>query len=168
MTRRKPLLFLDVDGVLNVFGADFERQMIELPGERFPHYLYPTSNTKSFLRWAWSVFDVYWCTAWGPDANVIATWARLPKKPCAANVRSSSMEWKLDGVKEIRNDSNRKAVWIEDGIGKVAEEWVSVQENFFYVHTDYRVGVTKTHACFLADILHLPMEAWRGARSRNG
>lgn len=163
VTRQKPILFLDVDGVLNVLSEN-ATTCIELPDSPFPHHLYPTQHTLPFMRWAWDVFDVRWCTAWGEHANVIAKWAELPERPCAASPRSRSMEWKLDGVKATLGRGSPRAVWIEDGIGAIAEAWVSKRRNFFYVFTDHRVGVTKTHVNFLADILNLPMEGWRGKR----
>lgn len=167
MTRQPPILFLDVDGVLNVFpedDAELQKRRIELPGDRYPHLLHPTEHTLPFMNWAWNVFDVRWCTAWGPSANIIAKWAELPDRPCAADVRSASEEWKLDGVRELLTQAPRTAVWIEDGISELAEAWVSKQEKFFYIFTDHRVGVTQAHAKFLADILDLPMEAWHGKR----
>jgi hypothetical protein len=164
VTRQPPILFLDVDGVLNVLGENYEKCQVELPGARFPHLLHPTEHTLPFLNWAWDVFDVYWCTAWGPDANVIAKWAALPERPCAADIRSASLEWKLDAVKKFLGRKKHTAVWIEDGIGPVAERWVARKHGFFYVHTDFKVGVTKAHAGFLADILNLSMEAWHGKR----
>jgi hypothetical protein len=162
VTRRKPILFLDVDGVLNVLRPDYDERKITLPGDKFPHYLYPTEHTLPFMRWAWDVFDVRWCTAWGEDANVIAKWAELPERPCAASPRSTSMEWKLEGVRAVMAVNRRRpATWIEDGIGPVAEAWAAKKRDFFYVFTDHTVGVTKAHATALSDILKLPMEAWR-------
>jgi hypothetical protein len=157
---RQPILFLDVDGVLNVLGEDYEKSQVELPGDRFTHLIHPSIHTLPFMRWAWDVFDVRWCTAWGPDANVIAKWAGLPEKPCAADVRSASLEWKLDAVRQTLGRRKHIAVWIEDGIGPVAERWAARKKDFFYVHTDHKIGVTKAHAGFLADILNLPMRAW--------
>jgi hypothetical protein len=113
------------------------------------------------MRWAWTVFDVYWCTAWGEQANRIADWAKLPQRPCVADVRSSNAEWKLDGVKAFMKGKRGAALWVEDGIGPVADAWVGKKQNFFYIHTNFRVGVTRNHAACLADALKLPMEAWK-------
>jgi hypothetical protein len=161
MVKRKPDLFLDVDGVINVFAEGYQNRAVEVDGDKFPHLLYPSEHTLPFMRWAWTVFDVYWCTAWGEQANRIADWAKLPQRPCVADVRSSNAEWKLDGVKAFMKGKRGAALWVEDGIGPVADAWVGRKKNFFYIHTNFRVGVTRNHAACLADALKLPMEAWK-------
>lgn len=161
MASEKPTLFLDVDGVLNVFARGYHKRAVEVNGERFPHLLYPSKHTLPFMSWAWNCFDVYWCTAWGENANCIAKWAALPQRPCVADVRSSSGEWKLDSVKAFVEGKKTPSVWIEDGIGPIAEAWAAKAVNFLYVHTEFRIGVTRKHAACLADILGLSMEAWK-------
>lgn len=158
MTRQKPALFLDVDGVLNAFPKGFQERAVELDPTGI---LYPTKHTLPFMRWAWAEFEVYWCTAWGETANRIAKWAALNNRHCVVDVRNSHLEWKLQGVKAFLEGQQRTCVWIEDGIGPVAEAWVAKRKNFFYVHTDPLVGVTKNHAACLADWMGLSMEAWR-------
>lgn len=164
MVERKPVLFLDVDGVLNVFARGYQKRVIELPGKKFPHRIYPSKHTIPFMRWAWSTFEVFWCTAWGEDANVIADWAKLEHRPSAVDRKSVKMDWKLAGVQAVLRRAKRPAAWIEDGIGEEAEAWVAKQKNFHYIFTHFKVGVTKTHAKYLADALGLSMEAWNGKR----
>jgi len=159
--KKRPYLFLDVDGVLNVFRKGYHKRSVEVQADRFPHLLYPSKHTLPFMRWAWATFEVFWCTAWGEDANAIADWAGLPHRPCGASTRSSSPEWKLDGVKATLQGHRGCAVWIEDGIGPEAGAWVAAQRNFFYVYTKHKIGVTRKHAACLADWLGLSMETWR-------
>lgn len=160
MVTRKPALFLDVDGVLNVFSEGYEKRAVEIAGDKFPHMLYPSEHTLPFMRWAWAAFDVHWCTAWGEQANRIADWAKLPHRPCVANIRSASSEWKLDGVKAFVKRKPGPFVWIEDGVSPIAEAWVAKRKNFFYIYTKHDIGVTKNHAACLADALKIPMNAW--------
>lgn len=159
MTRQKPALLLDVDGVLNAFDKDLDHRAI--PIGKKTSIIYPTEHTLPFMHWAWSQFDVYWCTAWGEGANEIAEWAGLPERPCAADVRSSDPDWKLIGAKDLRARFKGKIVWIEDGIGALAEAWVSGQKDIIYVHTNMRLGVTKDQALALCKTLDLSMEAWK-------
>lgn len=167
MTRPKPVLFLDVDGVLNVFSndeADILKRRIELSGDRWPHPFHPTKYTLPFMRWAWKNFDVLWCTCWMEDANVIAKWAGLPERPCVATSKMGGSDFKLTGAKLFREKDKRPVLWIEDGLFKETDDWVAEQENFFYIHTSFRKGVTKKHALWAADILNLSMEGWDGRR----
>ncbi len=164
--RKKPYLFLDVDGVLNVMkpdAADLKRREIILPGrDGLSHRLYPTKFTLPFMRWAWNTFDVQWCTAWRLDANVIAKWAGLPERPDATVCRSGRMmDWKLEGVQNFLKGRTPTCVWIEDGIGEEAEAWTAKQKNFIYIHTKFKIGVTRRHAACLSDWLKLSMEAWK-------
>lgn len=156
----KPILFLDVDGVLNVMRpdmADLKRREVLLQAEHYPHHLYPTKFTQPFMRWAWDTFDVQWCTAWRLDANLIAKWAGLPERPDATICRSGRlMDWKLEGVQNFLKGTTPLCVWIEDGIGPEAEAWTEKQPNFLYVHTNPKHGVRRKHVLFLMDALQLP------------
>lgn len=157
----KPVLFLDVDGVLNVLGKDadgLKKREVMLQAEKYPMHFYPTRFALTFMRWAWQVFDVQWCTAWRQDANLIAKWAGLPERPSILIMKSNKMmDWKLEGVQNfLEGKGNPLCVWIEDGIGQEAETWVAGRENFFYVHTRFYVGVRRKHVRFLQDALKLP------------
>lgn len=161
MVTEKPILFLDVDGVLNVLTPDMKdlkarEVLLQEPGGH-PHHLYPTKFTLPFMRWAWETFDVQWCTAWRLDGNLIAKWAGLPARPDATICRSGKMmDWKLEGVQNFLQGKNPLCVWIEDGIGKEAESWVEKQPNFFYVRTNPHLGVRRKHVRCLIDVLKLP------------
>lgn len=154
----KPILFLDVDGVLNVFSRDMKQREVLLkePGS-YEHRLYPTKFTQPFMRWAWDTFDVQWCTAWRLDANRIAKWAGLPERPDATICRSGKlMDWKLEGVQNFLQGRTPLCIWIEDGIGEEAESWTEKQPNFLYIHTNPKHGVRRKHVFALMDALQLP------------
>jgi hypothetical protein len=158
VTRLKPTLFLDVDGVLNAFPKGFQKRAVELG---HIDILYPTKHTLPFMHWAWAEFEVYWCTAWDEKANKIAKWACLEERPCVADVRCSHVEWKLQGVKAFLKGRKQGAVWIEDGISPAAEAWVSKRKGLQYVYTDPKTGITKAHCKPIAALLGLSMEAWK-------
>jgi hypothetical protein len=136
----KPVLLLDVDGVLNAFPPGYEERMVRLSGVGF----HPTQTTLPFMRWAWEKFTVFWLTAWFGSANEIADWAKLPRRPFLGDPKDFG-DYKLKAVSEKFHEFPGKVVWIEDGIGEAAEAWVKERKNILYVETDPFVGVTEDH-----------------------
>jgi hypothetical protein len=57
----KPLLFLDVDGVINVPGADDEGEYVQT-GNGFPAWI--PYGTKERVHGLMKHFDIVWATAW--------------------------------------------------------------------------------------------------------
>jgi len=146
MTMRRPVLLLDVDGVLNVLSrnrADLKKREVRLswrPG-RFISF-YPTKLTLPFMKMAWRLFDVRWLTAWGKGANMIAEWARLPAKPA---IRDSGLpDWKATGARKALASRKGPVAWIEDGLSDEAHALVR-ERGWIYFETDPFVGVTQAH-----------------------
>jgi hypothetical protein len=136
----KPVLLLDVDGVLNVIrDAETQARAIRLPNKVT---FYPLPVSKRFLRWAWKHFDVRWLTSWFSGANLIAEWASLPPRPAFCD-RSGPGDWKFNQVRDSFKDHKGKVVWIEDGIVKEAQAWVDERPNVKYIHTDTFTGITQ-------------------------
>lgn len=161
MSISKPILLLDVDGVLNVpvnkAKGSALRTAVSL--EDAPTF-YPVKNTRKIMEWAWENFEVYWLTAWFQMANKIADWVGLPSKP-ALDDRSPGLsgDYKLRAVKRLFSNHDGKVVWIEDGIGKEAEEWVATKPNFRYIYTNSYQGLKFEHvqeACEFAGV------KWKG------
>lgn len=98
----KPTLFLDVDGVLNVLGKSvhgLKKREVRLQAEKYPMHFYPTPFALTFMRWAWQVFDVQWCTAWRQDANLIAKMLiRLSPKATSASILKHAEEGNNHGL----------------------------------------------------------------------
>lgn len=150
MIPKKPILLLDVDGVLNVVGPDWESRVVRLrnhvPG------LHPTRYVLPFLRWAWPRFEVMWLTAWGSDANRIAEWAGLKPARVLADPSHATDDYKLKAVRGHFGSTTPSVpvFWIEDGIGVEEMEFVSERPWMFYLATEPMEGVTPAHAKILA------------------
>lgn len=175
----KPILLLDVDGVLNIIGPGCKKREVRLVKEPA---LYPMPFVLPFMKWAWRSFDVVWCTAWREGANEIADWAGLPRRPAVvetagyfrnlkrrfkdpAQWQEKQRDWKVSGAKKIVGRKRRRVLWIEDGISLEAHEWVRTRPDTHYVATDSFEGVTPSHARILAklaDLEGLPVDATQG------
>ncbi len=183
---KKPVLLLDVDGVLNVIdrsGFCLKRRitlMVTIRGELFPHRFYPKPLALPFMRWAWRHFDVHWLTAWRETANSIADWAELPQVPAlvedpkkmkrlydrAKRARDvpkawAAIDWKLEAVKDWFSRSERTILWIEDGISEEAHRWIDKRPNAQYFGTDSFVGVTRQHIAEMAKFAGIEKERLR-------
>lgn len=139
---KKPVLLLDVDGVLNVIDKTCENREVRFeraPGIFLPFY--PTKNAKTLLELAWSSFDVYWLTAWRNGAHLISRWAGLEDRPVL--YANEGDDWKVTAIKNVMSElESRKVAWIEDGISAEAKVLVA-EKGWTYFHTDPFVGVTE-------------------------
>lgn len=183
---KKPVLLLDVDGVLNVIdrkGFCRKRKIVlfvTIRGELFPHSFYPKPLTLPFLRWAWRHFDVHWLTAWRQTANSIADWAGLPQVPSlvedpkkmkrlykrAARAKDKAkawgaIDWKIEVVKDWFSRSKRTILWIEDGISEEAHEWIGRRPSVRYFGTNSFVGVTRKHIAEMSKFAGIEKEPLR-------
>lgn len=121
MTR--PYLLIDVDGVLNPFGAvvvpdGFSRH--ELMG----YEVWLSSRHGSWLNRLATWFDLAWATTWEHHASaLIAPQLGLPEDlPVIEFHRGSAYQtWKLPAVEEFVGD--RPAAWIDDDLWTDAFTW---------------------------------------------
>lgn len=156
----KPLLLLDVDGVLAPFGAT--------PTEGYPGYIYNedyrihvSDANKERLATLTKHFDIHWCTAWGEDANdVISPLHDLPTYPVVSlgsvatdiggfvQFHSTDTHWKASAIAAYVED--RPYAFVDDDIDdrgvqyamerdkKVPTLWLPVRCQIGL--TDYHVG----------------------------
>lgn len=140
----KPLLLLDVDGVLNVCHiATWDRRKVTHEGKN----LHPEAYTLDFMKLAWSNADVWWCSAWMQHSNIWARWAGLMERPCIVDIvrpsRSKYREdWKLHCARRLfGRDSWRRIIWIEDGFSEETRQWARKHRNWKLIDIDPELGV---------------------------
>lgn len=165
----KPYLLLDVDGVLNVVGLDWESREVRLGANGAAPSFHPTKYVLPFMRWAWPRFEILWVTAWGTGANLIAKWAGLPSRPALADPsdRDGVDGYKLKAVSREfgRRSPGVPVFWIEDGLGERDLDWISERPWIFYVASEPHEGVTPAHARILAALSGIAPPARARARA---
>ena len=143
----RPLLLIDVDGVISLFGFDPEQR----PDGRFvnvdgiPHLLSATAGER-LLRLC-EDFEPVWCTGWEEKANDYLPHALgLPGPFPHISLAGSSPEvgghWKLAGIDRYAG-RERPVAWIDDAHDDRCETWAAVRPGpTLLVSTDPATGLT--------------------------
>lgn len=126
MPAERPLLLLDVDGVLNPYAAatcpDGFAEFAFFPGEE------PVRLCERHATWLADLngaFDLAWATGWGPNANhLLAPFLGLPQLPF---VRFPPIPFqaheKVPAIAEFA--AGRAAVWVDDMLTPEAYRWAA-------------------------------------------
>lgn len=141
MTR--PLLLLDVDGVLNPLGVR------EAPG----FMPYQIGGMRVLLsrdhgRWLTTLedlFDLTWATSWERDADLIAERIGLPRGLPVITFTGQS-EWTVKLPDIVRHVGDRALAWVDDQLGAEAHAWAASRRwPTMLIETESRVGLTLEH-----------------------
>jgi Swiss Army Knife RNA repair-like protein len=168
--RRLPLLMVDIDGVVSLFGA-WERarwQRGEGAGERplegslhsiegMPHFL--SSTAAAHLLALSSVFELVWASGWEERANehlphLLGLPPELPflrfQRITGSPPTQSNAHWKLDAIDAYAG--GRPLAWVDDALNSACHEWAAARAApTLLVQTDPRQGLTAREATRLAD-----------------
>jgi hypothetical protein len=123
----RPILFLDVDGVLSIFGFDTSEPLPApfswidgiahcIPRESAP--LLEELNRR---------FELVWATGWEEKANeylpgiLELSFGELPCLTFDGQATFGSAHWKLDAIERYAGD--RPAAWIDDNLGDSGRLW---------------------------------------------
>jgi hypothetical protein len=146
----KPVLFVDVDGVISLFGFDPSG---ELPGpfhwiDGIAHCI-PTESGPRLVRLA-ERFDLVWATGWEEKANeYLPHILELPFRelPCLSfdgRARFGSSHWKVDVVDGYAG--GRPAAWIDDNMDDSVKLWARGRKApTLLVETKPANGMTDEH-----------------------
>jgi hypothetical protein len=146
----KPILFVDVDGVISVFG--FAPDAAHLPGpfhwiDGIAHCI-PTDVGDRLLR-VGEHFELVWATGWEEKANeylphILGLKSEFPVLLFQGRAVFGSAHWKLDAIDQYAGD--RPAAWIDDNIDDECRDWAARREApTLLVHTESPVGMTDAH-----------------------
>ncbi len=148
----KPLLLVDVDGVISLFGFPLGAR----PAGRFEmvdgiaHFL--SASAGKHLRLLADAFEPVWCTGWEEKANeylptalgLDRPWPYLSFERAAGPGVSTQGHWKLEAIDAWCGE--RAVAWIDDAHGPACEAWATARPApTLLVTTDPAVGLTEAH-----------------------
>jgi len=157
----KPLLLIDVDGVISLFGFD----PASPPAGRFEmvdgfaHYLSATAG--EHLRELSREFELVWCTGWEERANEYLPGALKLRDPLPLITfdgidRPPGAHWKLAAIDAYAGPSTPLA-WVDDAHDHRCTEWASARPApTLLVATEPAVGLADAHVAELLDWVRDP------------
>jgi len=124
MNSEKPILAVDVDGVISLFG--FEETPKECRFEMVDGVMHCISlRAGERLGRLAEHYDLFWATGWEDKANFyLPRMLGLPELPYLrfdGNARFGSAHWKLGPLQEFSRD--QPLAWIDDNLDESCYRW---------------------------------------------
>ena len=145
-----PLLLLDVDGVISLFGfgETYPPAGSGTIVDGIPHWI--SASVGPLVARLCAVFECVWCTGWEERAGehlpsllgIPGGWPHLSFGPPGNRTR----HWKLDAI-DAFTGPERPVAWVDDDHDETCEQWASSRIGpTLLVATDPAVGLTETQA----------------------
>jgi hypothetical protein len=147
--KHKPVLLVDVDGVISLFGFDLDKR----PAGRFvwvdgiAHYLSATAG--GHLRDLAPHFELVWCSGWEERANEylpleLELTGPMPHLSFPGSPGHGERHWKLDAI-DAYAGRDRPLAWIDDDHGG-CKDWARERPGpTLLIATEPQKGITKEH-----------------------
>jgi hypothetical protein len=145
-----PVLALDVDGVISLFG--FEQPLDKAPG-RF-HLINGMAHCIADgigprLERLAQHYEIVWATGWEDRANerlpeILGLPGELPFLTFDGRARFGTAHWKIEAID--RYAGNRPLAWVDDSIDETCRTWADERAApTLLVVTESDVGLTEEH-----------------------
>jgi hypothetical protein len=164
--RDKPLLFVDVDGVISLFGfrEGYGLAPGDAPFSQCPpgglhsingvmHYI--SSECGAHLLQLAERYELIWATGWEEAANdylphLLGLPGHLPFLTFEGRVAAGSAHWKVDTIADHAGD--RALAWIDDNVDESCREWAACRPApTLIVETLRHEGMGQEHVELLLD-----------------
>jgi hypothetical protein len=154
---QRPILAVDVDGVISLFGfeepPDRKLARFELI-DGMVHCISLAAGDR--LRRLAGLYDLVWATGWEDRANdSLSPLLELPELPCLrfdGAARFGSAHWKLGPLEEFAR--GRALAWIDDSLDESCYDWARERqlrgEATLLVPTDSQLGLEEAQVEALA------------------
>jgi hypothetical protein len=153
-SRHKPLLFLDIDGVISLFGWEGS----ERPDGSFhaidgiPHYL--SAAAARHLLELDAHYETVWCSGWEEKANEhLPHLLGLPGPYPFLSFDDASpggAHWKLAAIE--RHAGERPLAWVDDSLSEACWRWARRRDvPTLLVATEPSTGLTDTEVARLIE-----------------
>jgi hypothetical protein len=131
MEYERPVLALDVDGVISLFG--FEGPLTEAPGrfhliDGIAHCI--PENVGSRIRRLADVYEIVWATGWEGRANdflprILELPGELPYLTFDGRAEFGTAHWKLEAID--RYAGKRPLAWVDDCLDESCHAWAEAR-----------------------------------------
>jgi hypothetical protein len=150
LSTAKPLLLIDVDGVISLFGFEPSAP----PAGNFAlvdgiaHFLSATAG--EHLRALAEDYELVWCTGWEEKANeylplALGLAGPLPHLVLGASGPGGDRHWKLEAIERFAGPE-RPLAWLDDAHDESCTVWASSRPGpTLLLSTEPAVGLTAAH-----------------------
>jgi hypothetical protein len=147
----RPLLLIDIDGVISLFGFDHglppPGRFVSVDG--VVHFLSERAAEQLILLG--QDFDLAWCSGWEEKADehlpqALGLPAGLPHLSFADGSDQPGRHWKLDAIDAFAG-TERPLAWVDDAHDESCRDWAAGRAApTLLITTDPATGLTTTHA----------------------
>jgi hypothetical protein len=146
----KPLLLVDIDGVISVWGASHTQLVgVFAQVDGIPHVL--SQAAADHLRGLEAHFELVWCSGWEDRANDhLPHLVGLGPFPHLTLGRTGTGHWKLGAI-DGHAGPDRPLAWVDDDLDERCETWAAARRGpTLLVRTHPASGLTSADATRLA------------------
>jgi hypothetical protein len=145
----RPILAVDVDGVISLFGAENppDRALTKLElVDGIPHLIsLPCGDRLQRLS---EHFELVWATGWEDKANFylpsLLGLSELPYVSFDVAARAGNAHWKVGALEEYA--TGRALAWIDDNFDESCYEWAEQRaQPTLLVPTETHLGLEEAH-----------------------
>jgi len=146
----RPLLLVDIDGVISLFGFDPSQpppgRLVLVDG--IPHLI--SAAAGDHLRSLSDAYELAWCSGWEEKADEYLRHVLGLPDPCphltfGGSEPSRQGHWKLAAIDRYAG-LRRPLAWIDDAHDEACSDWALARSGpMLLVATDPAVGITEGH-----------------------